>query len=1154
MIAYYLTMFLENSLLATVSLGSMTVNTPWFYHISVWVVWIGFGLGLLSCLLYYNYFHSRHIQADLLRAAGLDSSIHGNNLNTRQPHVHSGSSLPPPYSSLVQQNHCHNNHVEEQHNRQNNHLKQQSEMKRNETGLHHPGCSRSSLMPIGVFSCRLNPLLGNNRELSNVATKSSSSRVPTSSESTSCRTTGQPTASKRKKKKPSSFVPPPLTTAVNAIANQECSNNLVDNQEAVADPAINSGSSTSLPKEPQEEHHQQEVQQQEKQHAIHPSTAGTSLSHQDCISDRNHGIRPTEQKIDGNSTRKVTSFTRVKKKGVSTTITNASLKGPSSSQSVLQEQQEKANNNSNSVTSFMKQSIGNKSLLDSGSLVHHPSLVGHLPSLSGSGNAITQHKNNLHQHQLNHIQQNQQQDFAKNNFDSTSVIPSDCNVMPMSIALPTRRMPQHGFSSALSTLFQATNSIHNKIAATGIGITSRGNTSNFGNSMPNSRPQVQSARLFESRRNEDPGLHILNGRHSCNIWQHGNHQSQHHLHNNSMIFRSAMSQGNLTTRLTPVHTIVHSTAPSTFLKKMPSVNILCHDKVADSVNNGIKEVQGTNLDLIQEQLNRQQKQDKTTYNINDPEHNRRLIKQKLLEKRQRELKTLQSVNSGNQANYSMMGRSSVPVGHQDAISSHGPPVPPNRPQLVHPIPFPAQVFGGYKSIAQHNNRRHHPRRSKSSSRVTPDMYYDFPPGSVLNQHRKQLHSSHSKLDVLNQVRRPGYFTPHVGFPSPDSNGDNHEDDYGTNKSLHHYYEAADVSLKRSDTNHKDHHHYSKIKSVPCLALESNQESSPEEGHSSGHRLNLKGSDHDEPTISFVDIRQVSLSVPSAKRSRKPIRLANISPTELDSMQDSNHHHVTSTPNSNHNRHDNNHYDRNHHSTILGNHHNSSDDADVDSDAARKSDDQHHLSSNATAKEDKIRASSELSPLDSRRKARDDDKNNNPFPDVIDNLSVNARNRIKRRDDDKTRQEGHQEDKKSPPTTANKDSRERRHHLLEEEEQFNPLFSPVTSTSVSSSHSKRKLLTHFSNTGHSEMNSSSQEIDTRVKLQTGHELQQERDGGSSSVTALTQNQSSYSQDGKQPQPKARVVSSFVKMKWRSLLEKCFWILENVQIWERLTTLT
>lgn len=62
--AFYATMFLENSLLTSISLSQGSPRL-WFSKTSVLIVWGGFTLGLSAMILYYKFFHIRYIKLSL---------------------------------------------------------------------------------------------------------------------------------------------------------------------------------------------------------------------------------------------------------------------------------------------------------------------------------------------------------------------------------------------------------------------------------------------------------------------------------------------------------------------------------------------------------------------------------------------------------------------------------------------------------------------------------------------------------------------------------------------------------------------------------------------------------------------------------------------------------------------------------------------------------------------------------------------------------------------------------------------------------------------------------------------------------------------------------------------------------------------------------
>lgn len=145
MIAFYCTMFVENSLLMLLSLLGHRGESFVYTSFCSWIVWGGFAFGLFSMALYYQFFHIRYIKLSLL-ASNFDYLSNSNGHNKRQ--------LP---NSLPQNQSVNLN---------------QTSPRRSGRGLVSPASSEMMTVP-GVFNCRLNPAL------------------------------------KRKKKKPSSFVPRP---------------------------------------------------------------------------------------------------------------------------------------------------------------------------------------------------------------------------------------------------------------------------------------------------------------------------------------------------------------------------------------------------------------------------------------------------------------------------------------------------------------------------------------------------------------------------------------------------------------------------------------------------------------------------------------------------------------------------------------------------------------------------------------------------------------------------------------------------------------------------------------------------------------------------------------------------------------------------------
>jgi len=501
------------------------------------------------------------------------------------------------------------------------------------------------------------------------------------------------------------------------------------------------------------------------------------------------------------------------------------------------------------------------------------------------------------------------------------------------LALPTRKtcsQHQTNSNSFLSSILQATNSIHTKIAATtGLGIGGLKHGVNPRNGMHSSRPQVQSARLFT--RQDDDGIAALQtGRHSCNIWKGNSHtltvqQQQRNALLNQRIFRSALSQGNLhsfsnmnmnnlTTRLTPIHTIVHSTAPP--VKKLTCTsNERYKQELSPNKSNHYDEV----------------KEDHFPFNVlgtKSPELNLDLIQRQL--QRDQHLSQI------------MLGRSSVPVGREDFYRkgllnsrNNPPPPPPSRPppQLVHPIPLPHHhminmnhhQMGGYKSIGI----KRRPGRNRSISNLNskalpPDMFYDFPSRVVLSGGR-----------LANAVHRPGHITPHVGLPCNPSNSSFNEDEDGEeNKSQHFYYEATNSiprSVNKSEREEGNNYgEQSMIGNTLSLSLTTYNDSKKQEMKVIKTRREMSNS-----SSANDDDSSGILSVPANKRSRKPIHVlqqTNISPPPSNAINNINTNHYQQYLKKNNHGHQRSRDTTS--TTLKGNHnhyhHESSDDGDIDS--------------------------------------------------------------------------------------------------------------------------------------------------------------------------------------------------------------------------------
>lgn len=175
MIAFYITMFLENTLLMAVWLA-LRVGTDWFHYPVVVIVWGGFILGILFMALYYKFFHIRHLKQSLAVA-----SMHGS---------HSECAACPPGSCVDHSVRTSTYFLSETStNEYSNGSFGVTYKPQNSAIFHSVNGSFSNGMVNnipGVFNCRLNPAL------------------------------------KRKKKKPSSFIPPPVP--VTSLSNGKMSN------------------------------------------------------------------------------------------------------------------------------------------------------------------------------------------------------------------------------------------------------------------------------------------------------------------------------------------------------------------------------------------------------------------------------------------------------------------------------------------------------------------------------------------------------------------------------------------------------------------------------------------------------------------------------------------------------------------------------------------------------------------------------------------------------------------------------------------------------------------------------------------------------------------------------------------------------------------
>ncbi|GAB6032875.1 hypothetical protein CHUAL_012073 [Chamberlinius hualienensis] len=76
MLAYYVVMFLENSLLMTVWLIQQQ-NGSWFKYLCVALVWGGFAFGILFMILYYRYFHVKRLKHGRMDGDGAEIPTFG---------------------------------------------------------------------------------------------------------------------------------------------------------------------------------------------------------------------------------------------------------------------------------------------------------------------------------------------------------------------------------------------------------------------------------------------------------------------------------------------------------------------------------------------------------------------------------------------------------------------------------------------------------------------------------------------------------------------------------------------------------------------------------------------------------------------------------------------------------------------------------------------------------------------------------------------------------------------------------------------------------------------------------------------------------------------------------------------------------------------
>lgn len=199
MIAFYFTMFIENTLLASVSISGLKSGGFWFYEISVLVIWGGFAFGLMAMILYYKFFHIRFVKQSLI----------GVNFEYLHPAGNSHSNCNPGGG--------------QDHSLDRMQRAQSSAPVSADAAA---GASSSSMAVLESASCPERMKLNDGRagRISDPGSSSSPPlRLPSSSSvaaaggSPSAGMTGIPgvfncrlnPALKRKKKKPSSFIPPP---------------------------------------------------------------------------------------------------------------------------------------------------------------------------------------------------------------------------------------------------------------------------------------------------------------------------------------------------------------------------------------------------------------------------------------------------------------------------------------------------------------------------------------------------------------------------------------------------------------------------------------------------------------------------------------------------------------------------------------------------------------------------------------------------------------------------------------------------------------------------------------------------------------------------------------------------------------------------------
>ena len=84
MVTFYVTMFIENTLLASVSISALKSGGFWFYEISILVIWGGFAVGFVAMMLYYKFFHIRFVKQSLIEVNF--EYLHAGNAAGGMPH------------------------------------------------------------------------------------------------------------------------------------------------------------------------------------------------------------------------------------------------------------------------------------------------------------------------------------------------------------------------------------------------------------------------------------------------------------------------------------------------------------------------------------------------------------------------------------------------------------------------------------------------------------------------------------------------------------------------------------------------------------------------------------------------------------------------------------------------------------------------------------------------------------------------------------------------------------------------------------------------------------------------------------------------------------------------------------------------------------